>query len=210
MGATGKTGGWGGRWVELERPKPSRVADVEGFWSERPEVLSPRCTYWVRQILRGWRPSRRVAGEGYHAAAIWYGVYLWEYLHVVFPLVRALERSHWVAAACGGKPWPAETGLGWTMVEPGHHEDLVCRWTAAGDGEGGNVVNELVFAERRGGPVTWSWPVTPMTLVGGNVLEVTSPLETVLSRADAGWGQRFGVTLAEACGGNGLAAGLAL
>lgn len=92
---TAKTGGWGGPWVELERPKPPRVDDVEFHWARwppegGPPALSARCAYWVRQIEAGWRPPRRIGREGYYNSAEWYGVYIVEYLEVIDPLLRRL------------------------------------------------------------------------------------------------------------------------
>lgn len=82
-------------WIHLE-PKPPRVNDIEDYWADQPPTPSERCTYWVRQMQRGWLPNRRISGEGYYGAAEWYGVYLWEYLHVLAPLIaqgRAEARS---------------------------------------------------------------------------------------------------------------------
>lgn len=85
---TTKTGGDNTTWVELERPKPVRVADHYAYWGDPPPEMSERCRYWMRQIDRGWRPSRRVATIGYDGTAEWFGVYLWEYLHVIWPRWR--------------------------------------------------------------------------------------------------------------------------
>lgn len=50
-----KTGSEGGRWVELERPKPPKVNDMYRFWSHQP---------WLRQIQRGWLlPAQAVERE---------------------------------------------------------------------------------------------------------------------------------------------------
>ena len=84
-GGTRKTGGGGGQWVEYDSPKPPAVADHYTFWLDPPPSRSDRCAWWERQIARGWRPSRRVAREGYDASAQWFGVWLWEYLNVLVP-----------------------------------------------------------------------------------------------------------------------------
>jgi hypothetical protein len=171
--------------VELERPKPPRVRDEQGYWTRQPPVLSARCTYWVRQILRGWRPPRRVACLGYHGATVWYGAYLWEYLNVLFPLLHALERSQYVAAAHDGRPWPAESGLGWTRAMVGRDGAGGAWEFARGDrGLGSGIVNEVAFAEEPGGPVTFSWP-TPraLTFVVGDLVAVSVPLDVVIVEA---------------------------
>lgn len=89
---TTRTGGSGGDWVELDRPKPPSVADRYEYWSSPPPERSARCAYWLAQVGRGWRPSRRVRGWGYDGAASWYGVWIWEYLHEIRPALAAVER----------------------------------------------------------------------------------------------------------------------
>ncbi|MFD9992073.1 hypothetical protein ACFWXT_29635 [Bacillus cereus] len=84
----GKTGSEGRAWVVLEAPKPARVADRYLYWTDRPPVPSARCRYWARQIKRGWLPNRRLSAECYDCSAAWFGIYLWEYLHVLYPLIR--------------------------------------------------------------------------------------------------------------------------
>ncbi|MCQ4148697.1 hypothetical protein [Rhodococcus qingshengii] len=90
--APGKTGSGSRPWVVLDSPRPLPVVEVEDWWIDAPPQLSTRCEYWVRQIVRGWLPNRRIAGEGYYSSAIWYGVWIWEYLNVIYPLV-ATERE---------------------------------------------------------------------------------------------------------------------
>lgn len=82
-----KTGSGGRPWIQVDRPKPPRIRDEERYWSDPPPEPSERCLYWVRQIDRGWLPNRRIGGIGYHGAAVWFGVYLWEYLNVLAPLI---------------------------------------------------------------------------------------------------------------------------
>lgn len=87
---TTKTGGGGGPWVTLERPKPPKVDDHYLYWGEQPPELSERCRYWVRQIKAGWRPNRKISGEGYDSQSEWYGVYIWELMHVLWPLLHSI------------------------------------------------------------------------------------------------------------------------
>jgi hypothetical protein len=90
---TARTGGGGGPWVELEHPKPPRVANPYDFWTEAPPERSERCAYWLRQIEHGWRPNKYLAGEGYDAAAHWYGIYIWEYLNLIYPALSVEVRT---------------------------------------------------------------------------------------------------------------------
>lgn len=92
MTRAGKTGSEGRPWIELDRPKPPKVDDVETYWPKPPPEPSEACMYWVRQIRRGWLPNRRISGEGYYTSAEWYGVWIWEYINVLFPLIES-ERS---------------------------------------------------------------------------------------------------------------------
>lgn len=187
--------------MELELPKPDRVPDVAGYWGDRPAVLSARCTYWVRQILRGWRPSRRIAGEGYYGATEWYGVFLYEYLNVLYPLLRALERSQFVAAASGGELWDDSVGLGWARVLPADDGFLVAEWACTDGGRLGRVIDTAVFAEEPGGPVTWSFSLLPpMVLNEGDRYQLRLSVQEALA-SGAQWSQLpMGVTLVEAMG----------
>lgn len=99
----GRTGGEGGLWVELDRPKPPRVADVMRWWGDQPPRRSARCSFWLAQIRRGWLPNRRWASQGYHNSAEMYGVWIWEYLHDIAPAIRAeRERRDQAAATIDG------------------------------------------------------------------------------------------------------------
>lgn len=84
-----KTSASCGPWITLD-PKPPKVNDRYRYWVERPPALSSRCVYWVRQIMRGWRPNRRLSCLGYDEKAGWFGVYIWELLNVLGPLLAAL------------------------------------------------------------------------------------------------------------------------
>lgn len=90
-----KTGSGGREWVQLDHPKPPRVpyAVYDKHWAHDnpPEHISPRCAWWMDQIVRGWRPNRRLRAECYDCSAGWYGVYIWEYLHLISPALDAHE-----------------------------------------------------------------------------------------------------------------------
>ena len=69
--------------------KPPAVLDITTFWTEQPPYISPRCAYWLRRHDNGtWRPNRRLRTEGYHAAAEHLGIWIWEYLHLIRPLLN--------------------------------------------------------------------------------------------------------------------------
>lgn len=84
-----RTGSLGRPWVELEQPKPARVANRYAYWTDWPPELSERCRYWLRQIERGWLPNRRLRAECYDCSAEWYGVWIWEYLNVLEPAITS-------------------------------------------------------------------------------------------------------------------------
>lgn len=67
--------------------KPPGVDDIETFWTEPPPERSLRLVWWLGEIERGWRPNRRIRLMGYHCSAEYFGVYIWEYLHVLSPLL---------------------------------------------------------------------------------------------------------------------------
>ncbi len=107
MGQVVKTGGWGLPWVVLERPKPPRVEDPYATWPYPLADLSPRCSYWLRQIDRGWRPNRHLRRMGYYEAAEWYGVYISEYLDVISARLQVASAS---SARCRTTCRPAASG----------------------------------------------------------------------------------------------------
>jgi hypothetical protein len=75
-----------GPWVELP-VKPARVADCYRYWVDPPPELSERCSYWVAQIERGFVPNRKWRSAGCATAASLFGVYVWEYVNVLCPLL---------------------------------------------------------------------------------------------------------------------------
>jgi len=67
---------------------PPRV-DRYAYWTNEPPDRSARCAWWVSRFEAGWRPNRRVWRMGYDECAEYFGVYLWEYLNVISPLMNA-------------------------------------------------------------------------------------------------------------------------
>lgn len=61
--------------------------DVTGFWTEPPPKPSEGLKKWMDKIRDGWRPNRRIRSLGYHEAAEFYGVYIWEYINVIGPAI---------------------------------------------------------------------------------------------------------------------------
>lgn len=88
----GKTGSRGREWITLERPRPPRVQDMERYWLEPPPQWSESCLYWIRQMCQGWVPNRRLRKEGRDAAG-WFGVYVWEWDHVLQPMISDIDRG---------------------------------------------------------------------------------------------------------------------
>lgn len=75
--------------------KPPAVDDETRYSHEPPPELSARCRYWLRRYRAGhWRPNRRVRRQGYHNLAAVLGIYIWEGLHVMRPLMWADEALH--------------------------------------------------------------------------------------------------------------------
>ena len=68
--------------------KPPRVDRYE-YWGDPPPVPSPRLAWWLDRIVdEGWKPNRRISGEGYDGTAEFFGVYLWEWLNVLYAAVH--------------------------------------------------------------------------------------------------------------------------
>ena len=83
----------------MGKPRPPRVANVSEYLSHPPPALSARCRSWCLRFEEGWRENRRIGEMGYHCSAEYYGVYIWEYLHVLRPWLKALEERGAVAMA---------------------------------------------------------------------------------------------------------------
>lgn len=66
---------------------PRRVDNVEEYWGDKPPRPSHRCVYWLLRFKAGWAPNRRIRSFGYYASAEWYGVWIWEYLNVLAPII---------------------------------------------------------------------------------------------------------------------------
>jgi hypothetical protein len=71
---------------------PPRV-DPHAYWTSPPPEPSARCVWWQDRIRAGWRRNRRIASLGYSEAADHFGVYLWEWLEVLGPMLREVEEA---------------------------------------------------------------------------------------------------------------------
>jgi hypothetical protein len=76
------------RLVSASRDAPPRVSNCDEYWADPPPTRSARCAWWVERIEAGWRPNRRIATLSYEAAAPYYGVWMWEWIHVLHPLLQ--------------------------------------------------------------------------------------------------------------------------
>lgn len=77
----------------MKPPAPPRVFDHYAFWRDRPPEQSARCTWWLARIAAGWRPNARVSAMGYDDKAEFFGVWMWEYLNVLYPVLAGLPRE---------------------------------------------------------------------------------------------------------------------
>jgi hypothetical protein len=67
------------------------MKDITVYWTSAPPEQSERCSHWVQRINEGWRPNKRLRRMGYFEAAMFYRVYIWEYLNVLRPLLEEKE-----------------------------------------------------------------------------------------------------------------------
>lgn len=70
-----------------QSPAPPRVLDETLYWGRPPPTPSERLLWWKKRVAGGWRPNRRIGGLGYHESACYYGVYIWEWINVLSPLL---------------------------------------------------------------------------------------------------------------------------
>lgn len=72
--------------------KPLPVADRYDYWADPPPTLSPRVEYWLRRLADGtWTPNKYFNRACYDCRAGWLGVYLWEYLHIIWPALQGRD-----------------------------------------------------------------------------------------------------------------------
>lgn len=74
----------------------SNTPAIQRYWGDPPPEPSARLTHWKLRIRRGWRPSSRVSRSGYYSMTEHLGVYIWEYLNVLYPLsstIREVRRG---------------------------------------------------------------------------------------------------------------------
>ncbi len=65
---------------------PPKVDDYTDYWRSPPPKRSARCNFWLSRLRDGWVPPRRIMLMGYDEASEFYGVYVWEFEHVIFPV----------------------------------------------------------------------------------------------------------------------------
>ncbi len=72
---------------------PARVTNPYAYFAEQPPCPSARLLYWKKRIRAGWRQNSRIKRLGYSEAARYFGVYVWEWLHVLSPLLAHTEAT---------------------------------------------------------------------------------------------------------------------
>lgn len=74
-----------------ETNAPARIkgtARYDFMHSRQPPEISERCRWWVDRIQnRGWIGNKRTMAMGYEDATEYFGVYVWEWVHVIQPLL---------------------------------------------------------------------------------------------------------------------------
>jgi hypothetical protein len=71
--------------------KTRAVEDRYLYWMDPPPERSDRCAEWVERIEAGWRRNRRIGMMGYDESAQFFGVYMWEWLNVLYPLLASKD-----------------------------------------------------------------------------------------------------------------------
>lgn len=67
--------------------------DIYEYWSDPPPEPSPRLALWISRLKNGWRPNRRIGTMNYTESAEFFGVYLWEYLNIIYPSLYKQEEN---------------------------------------------------------------------------------------------------------------------
>lgn len=71
---------------------PSKVDDHYKYWLDPPPERSERCQYWLNKIADGWYPNTRIGEMDYDSSSQYYGVYIWEYIHEIYPALTVRTR----------------------------------------------------------------------------------------------------------------------
>lgn len=75
----------------MKPPAPPRVDDHYRYWQFAPPEPSPRLLWWCERVRSGWSRNRRIGSQGYDTSAQYFGVYIWEYINVLQPLLWEME-----------------------------------------------------------------------------------------------------------------------
>lgn len=62
--------------------------NIEDYWTNPPPKPSNNLNLWITKIEKGWKPNRRIRKLGYYQAALFFKVYIWEYLNILFPKLQ--------------------------------------------------------------------------------------------------------------------------
>lgn len=66
---------------------PRVISELYPSFGGPPPERSARCTWWCGRIEAGWRPNSRIQTMDPDTAAGYFGVYDWEYIHVLYPMM---------------------------------------------------------------------------------------------------------------------------
>ena len=72
---------------------PPKVENYYLHWISPPPEPSARLIYWKEKVEAGWKPNKRIRAFGYDEASEFYGVYIWEYLYVLRPILYWREKD---------------------------------------------------------------------------------------------------------------------
>lgn len=72
---------------------PPRVANVEEFWGvdEIPPEPSPRLRFLLAALAEGWRPDPDLRPLAYYPAAVFWGVWIREWMDALHPAMWPSE-----------------------------------------------------------------------------------------------------------------------
>ncbi len=76
-------------WDTDRMPPPVPAALRMNYTTSPPPRPSPRCEAWVRRINRGWWVPAHVSRNGWSMMVCYFGVYAYEYLHILLPMISS-------------------------------------------------------------------------------------------------------------------------
>lgn len=104
-------------WVGLQVEGMPPPVDRYEYWGEAPPEFSERCIWWLHYLADNDLSLTELCdltpfAAGYDDSAEAMGVYMWEWLHILYHVVanKKAVRKHYGDVVVPSSPWPLVDG----------------------------------------------------------------------------------------------------